>query len=98
LLCTNLALAQEPTKNKRPQVIIKKEFCPQEEMADEGVSDAAPKIIDESQMGKIFKSFDYKTVCKKLNDDYTVTKWRIKNQYNEKQIDTIVVISAGRPE
>jgi hypothetical protein len=99
LIClpyTNLVLAQVPTKNKRPQVVVKKEFCPQEEMADEGVPDTAPKIIDEAQIEKIFKSFDYKTVYKKLNDDYTVTKWRIKNQYNEKQIDTIVVISAGR--
>jgi hypothetical protein len=96
LLCVNNVLAQVPAKSKRPQVILKKEFCPQEEMADEGVADAAPKIVDEAQIGKVFKAFEYKSIYKKLNNDYTVTKWRIKNQYTEKQIDTIVVISAGR--
>ncbi|MFM9837639.1 MAG: hypothetical protein ACKVOQ_05200 [Cyclobacteriaceae bacterium] len=96
LLCANNVLAQAPAKSKGPQVIVKKEFCPQEEMADEGAADAAPKIVDETQIGKIFKAFEYKSIYKKLNNDYTVTKWRIKNQYTEKQIDTIVVISAGR--
>jgi hypothetical protein len=99
LICVffaNNLRAQVSAKNKGPQVIVKKEFCPQEEMADEGVADAAPKIVDETQIGKIFKAFEYKSIYKKLNNDYTVTKWRIKNQYTEKQIDTIVVISAGR--
>lgn len=96
-LSINFALAQKPVKGKGPRVIIKNEFCPPDEYADDGgVADAAPKIVDEILIEKIFKSFSYQTMYKKLKDDYTVTKWKIKNQYNEKQIDTIAIFSGGR--
>jgi hypothetical protein len=101
LLCINsvfinFTFAQKPVRSKSPRVIIKNEFCPPEEYADDGVSDAAPKIMDETLVEKIFKSFSYQAVYKKLKDDYTVTKWKIKNAYNEMQIDTIAIFSGGR--
>jgi hypothetical protein len=93
----NLTFAQKLGKSKSPQVIVKNEFCSPQEYADDGgVGDAAPKIIDEILIEKIFKSFSYQTVFRKLKEDYTITKWKIKNQYNEKQIDTIAIVSGGR--
>jgi hypothetical protein len=93
----NLTFAQKQVKSKGPQVIVKNEFCSPQEYADDGgVADAAPKIIDEILIEKIFKSFSYQTVFRKLKEDYTITKWKIKNQYNEKQIDTIAIVSGGR--
>jgi hypothetical protein len=96
-LSVNFALAQKPIKGKGPRVIIKNEFCPPNEYADDGgMAEAAPKIVDEMLIEKIFKSLSYQTVYKKLKDDYTVTKWKIKNQYLEKQIDTLAIISGGK--
>ena len=47
-------------------MIVKNEFCPPEEYADEGgVPDTAPKVVVEILIGKIFKSFDYQAVYKK---------------------------------
>jgi hypothetical protein len=97
LLSINFAFAQKTVKSKGPQVIVKNEFCPPEEYAEDGgAPDASPKIVDESLIEKIFQSFSYQAVYKKLKEDYTVTKWKIKNQYNEKQIDTIAIVSGGR--
>jgi hypothetical protein len=102
LLClisfsANHLWAQRPNTSKGPQIIVQKEFCLPEEYADDGsVADSAPKLIDEGLIGNILRSFAYQTVYKKLDDGYTVTKWKIKNQYNEKQIDTIITIRAGR--
>jgi hypothetical protein len=96
-LSINFALAQKPVKSKGPRVIIKNEFCPPNEYADDGgVADATPKIVDEMLIEKVFKSFSYQTVYKKLKDDYTITKWKINNQYVEKQIDTLAIISGGK--
>ncbi len=97
LIWGNLAFAQKSFKSKGPQVIIKNEFCPPEAYADDGnVEDTALKVVDETLIEKIYKSFGYQVVYKKLNSDYTVTKWKTKNMYNEKQIDTIAIFSGGR--
>ncbi len=97
LLSVHFAFAQKPAKGKGPEVIVKNEFCAPEAYADDGVvADSAPKIVDETLVEKIVKSLNYQAVYKKVNSDYTVTKWKIKNTYDEKQIDTIAIVSGGR--
>jgi hypothetical protein len=84
-------------QNKAPKIIIKNEFCPPAEYTADGeMQEGNIRVTDEKFMTKAQKELNYYTIYKKLNNDYTVTKWKYTNTQNPKQIDSIIVINYGR--
>jgi hypothetical protein len=85
-------------QTKGPKIIIKKEFCPPAEYENDGEDMQSDKqsVVNEKLLKNVIATLDYNKVLKKLNNEYTITKWKIKNTHNPKQIDTFIIITYAR--
>jgi hypothetical protein len=85
------------TKNT-PTVIVKNEFCPPAEYANDGetMQEGFLTVVNEPFLKKAAISLSYNEVYKKLNRDFTVTKWKFQNIHNEQQVDTLIIITRLR--
>jgi hypothetical protein len=90
--CSNRALAQGKAK-----VVVKKEFCPPAELLDESEGEEKPQIsddgINEPFLKKGMASLSYANVTAKLNNKYTIVKWKYANHHKPEQIDTLIIIT-----
>jgi hypothetical protein len=90
--CSNRALAQG-----KPKVMVKKEFCPPAELLDESEDEENLQIsddgINEPFLKKGMASLSYANVAAKLNNKYTIVKWKYANHHKPEQIDTLMIIT-----
>jgi hypothetical protein len=84
------------TKSK-PTVIVKKEFYPPAEQEDENEDSEGDLVFghnahNDAGMKKCLPTLSYNAVVSKLNNTYTITKWKYQNVHDEKIVDTMIVI------
>jgi hypothetical protein len=89
-----VVFAQQKSK---PTVIIKKEFYPPSEQEDENEDSEGDLVFghnahNDAGMKKCLPTLSYNSVVSKLNNTYTITKWKYQNIHDEKIVDTMIVI------
>jgi hypothetical protein len=85
-------------QKSKPTVIVKKEFYPPAEQEDENGDSEGDLVFghnahNDAGMKKCLPALSYNSVVSKLNNTYTITKWKYQNIHDEKIVDTMIVIN-----